>query len=137
MPRERAQQSARQEATRSTLDMEITHRDRAVWVSLSGILNREGLQSVLAGIAPLLGGRGRKIILDGSRLIHMDYRCTGPLLAWNRTLKQYGHHLYLRRWNDYLKAILVMEDWNRELVIPEPRLAHGRQSPLTPWQGRP
>lgn len=127
MPRESTQQSARQEAARSTLDMEITHRDRTVWVSLSGILDRPGLDAMLGRIALKLGDRGRRIVLDGSGLIHMDYRCTGPLLAWNRTLKQYGHQLYLRNWSDYLKAILVMEDWDRELGAPEPGLAIWRR----------
>lgn len=115
MPRESTRQSARQEAARSTLDMEITRRDRTVWVSLSGILDRSGLDVLIGRIALKLGSRGTRIVLDGSRLIHMDYRCTGPLLAWHRGLRQYGHQLYLKDWSDYLKAILVMEDWDREL----------------------
>ncbi len=137
MPRESAQQSARQEAARRTLDMEITHRDRTVWASLSGILDRPGLQQLVMSIAPLLGGRGRRIVLDGAGLVHMDYRCTGPLLAWNRILKQYGHQLFLNHWNDYLKAILVMEDWERELGGPETRLAKWRPRPGMPLSGRP
>ena len=137
MPRESTQQSARQEAARTTLDMEITHRDRTVWVSLSGILDRAGLQRLLAGIAPFLGDRGHRIVLDGSGLIHMDYRCTGPLLAWNRTLKQYGHQLFLRNWSAYLKAILVMEDWERELGAPEPGLATWRRPAAAPRTRRP
>ncbi len=136
MPRESAQQSARQEAARNTLDMEITLRDRTVWVSLSGFLDRDGLQLLLKRIAPQLGDRGRRIVLDGSGLIHMDYRCTNLLLVWNRTLKQYGHQLYLRNWSDYLKAILVMEDWDRELGASEPKLAMWRRSPVAPCLGR-
>lgn len=115
MPREMTLQSVRQEAADRTLEMEFQSRDRTVWVSLSGILDGPGLEKLISRVAPRLGGRGRRIVLDGRGLAHMDYRTTRTLLAWNRKLRDYGHQLYLSRWSDYLKAILVMEDWDREL----------------------
>ena len=115
MPRETTLQSVRQEAAGSTMDMEIKHRGRTVWVSLSGILDRPGLQELTTRLIPLLIGRGQRVVLDGQGLVHMDYRLTGHLLAYHRKLKEYGHQLFLHRWSDYLKAILVMEDWDREL----------------------
>ena len=66
----------------------------------------------------MLLGRGCRVVLDGSGLTHMDYRSTRDLIRWNRNLRQFGHQLYLQCWNDYLKAILCMEDWERELVLP-------------------
>ena len=115
MPRELTRQLDRQEALGSRLDISVRHTERAVWVSLSGILDRQGVARMISRVAPRLARRGCRIILDGQRLSHLDYRATHGLLAWNRKLRDHHHHLYLHGWNDYLKAILVMEDWDREL----------------------
>ena len=115
MPRELTRQSDRQEAAHSQLDYQIRHGDRAVWVSLSGILDRDGVEEMIGRVAPRLTQRGFRIYLDGTDLVHLDFRATQGLLAWNRKLRDYHHTLYLHRWSDYLKAILVMEDWDREL----------------------
>jgi anti-anti-sigma regulatory factor len=112
MPREGTRQPARQEAARSALDVQIRHTERAVRVSLSGILDRDGVAALAARVAPGRVGRGVRIVLDGSGLIHMDYRATRSLIAWHRRLHRRGHALFLQGWSDYLKAILVMEDWD-------------------------
>jgi hypothetical protein len=115
MPRELTRQLVRQEAAGSRLEIEVRHRERAVWVSLSGILDRQGVERMISRVAPRLASRGCRIILDGKRLTHLDYRATQGLLKWNRKLRDHHHKLLLQGWNDYLKAILVMEDWDREL----------------------
>jgi hypothetical protein len=115
MPRELTRQSARQEAAGNHTEFEIRHGDRAVWVSLSGILDRDGVAEIIGRVAPRLTQRGFRIYLDGTNLTHLDFRATQGLLAWNRKLRDFHHTLYLRGWSDYLKAILVMEDWDREL----------------------
>ena len=115
MPRELTRQLVRQEAAGSRLEIEVRHRERAVWVSLSGILDRQGVERMISRVAPRLASRGFRIILDGKRLTHLDYRATHGLLEWNRKLRDHHHKLLLQGWNDYLKAILVMEDWDREL----------------------
>ena len=120
MPRELTRQSVRQEAASSRTDLEIRHGERAVWVSLSGILDRDGVEEMIGRVAPRLTHRGCRIYLDGSNLTHLDFRATHSLLAWNRKLRDFHHTLYLHRWSDYLKAILVMEDWDRELgAVPQ------------------
>lgn len=115
MPRELTRQFDRQEAAGSHMEIDIRHRERAVWVSLSGILDRQGVERMISRVAPRLARRGCRIILDGSRLAHLDYRATHGLLAWNRKLRDHRHQLFLHGWSEYLKAILVMEDWDREL----------------------
>jgi len=112
MPREGTRQSARQEATRSTLDVQVRHTERAVWVSLSGILDRDGVAALAARVAPGPLAHGAHIVLEGAGLTHMDYRATRSLIAWHRRLHRRGHALFLQGWSDYLKAILVMEDWD-------------------------
>jgi hypothetical protein len=110
------------------LEIEVGRVDSAVRVTLSGILDEEGLQRVIGRVAPLLTGRGQRVILEGALLTHMDYRSTRALLRWNRNLRQFSHTLYLKGWNDYLKAILCMEDWDRELglpLAPAARMARG------------
>jgi len=115
MPRELTRQFDWQEAAGSRLEIEVRHKERAVWVALSGILDRQGVERTISRVAPRLAGRGCRIILDGTRLTHLDYRATHGLVMWNRKLRDHRHQLFLHRWNDYLKAILVMEDWDREL----------------------
>jgi hypothetical protein len=75
---------------------------------------------MISRVAPRLTQRGFRIYLDGANLTHLDFRATQGLLAWNRKLRDFHHTLYLRGWNDYLKAILVMEDWDRELGAVPP-----------------
>ncbi len=119
MPREMARQSVRQEAAgshRENLEIKVRHTDRAVRVSLSGILDRNGLEKVIGRVAPRLIGRGCKVVLDGSQLTHLDYRVTSQMVRWNRKLRQFGHQLFLQGWSPYLKAILLMEDWDSELA---------------------
>jgi hypothetical protein len=133
MPRELTRQSDRQEAAHSQLDYQIRHGERAVWVSLSGILDRDGVEEMIGRVAPRLTQRGFRIYLDGTDLVHLDFRATQGLLAWNRKLRDYHHTLYLHRWSDYLKAILVMEDWDSELgAVPRMQMSfgapHGREA---------
>lgn len=118
MPRELARQSARQEAAgshRDTLEVEVRQTDQAVRVTLSGILDRPGVEKLMGQVTRRLPARGCRIIMDGSRLTHLDYRATDRLVEWNRRLGQFGHQLLLHRWSPYLKAILLMEDWDSEL----------------------
>jgi hypothetical protein len=115
MPRELTRQFVWQEAKGSRLEITVRNKERAVWVALSGILDRQGVQRMISRVAPRLAERGCRIILDGKRLTHLDYRATHGLLIWNRKLRDHHHQLFLYRWSDYLKAILVMEDWDREL----------------------
>ncbi len=108
MPRESTLQAARQEATRSGMEIQVRQDDRAVRVALSGILDRDGVAALAGRVAPALAGRGCRIILDGSGLSHMDYRATNDLVSWSRRLRAYRHQLFLTGWSDYLKAILIM-----------------------------
>ena len=139
MPRELARQSVWQEATGShleILEVEVRQKDRTVRVALSGTLDKQGVENLISVIGSRLPGRGCRIVLDGSRLMHLDYRATASLVAWNRHLRQFRHQLYLQGWNSYLKAILMMEDWDRELADRAPvtstlrLLAEARGNPM-------
>ncbi len=116
MPREMARQSVWIEAKSSNLSIQVQQKDRTVRVTLSGIFDQPGMQQLAARVAPVLAETGCRVILEGERLTHLDYRVTRSLIRWNRNLKQFRHQLYLQGWNDYLKAILCMEDWSGELV---------------------
>jgi len=97
------------------LQIRISQAERTVRVSLSGTLDRAGMARLINRVAVRLDRRGYRIILDGSRLAHLDFRATSDLIRWHRRLGEFEHQLYLKDWSDYLKAILVMEDWDREL----------------------
>jgi anti-anti-sigma factor len=112
MPRESTLQSVRQEAARTQLEIRVRHKERTVWVALSGILDRDGVAALASRVAPELAGRGCRVILDGTGLTHMDFRATTDLIAWNRQLRDYRHQLFLQGWSDYLKAILIMGNWD-------------------------
>ena len=118
---ETTRQSARQEAARIDTEIQVRQDGRAVWVALSGILDRDGVAALAGRVAPALAGRGCRVVLDGSGLAHMDYRATADLVAWSRRLRQYRHQLYLQGWSNYLKAILIMGNWDAESG-PEPAL---------------
>ena len=98
-----------------SLQIRISQSERTVRVALSGSLDCDGVEKLISRVGPGLASRGFRVILDGSRLAHLDFRATRDLIRWNRRLRAFGHQLYLMDWNDYLKAILVMEDWDREL----------------------
>jgi hypothetical protein len=115
MSRELTRQLERRTDAGTRMEITVRHSERAVWVSLSGILDRSGVESLISRVAPRLARRGCRIILDGTRLTHLDYRATHGLVAWNRKLRDHHHQLLLHMWSDYLKAILVMEDWDLEL----------------------
>ena len=116
MPREMARQSAWQEPAGSSLNIQVKQIDRTVRVTLSGILDQQGMEQLPAVVAPRLRETGCRIILEGENLTHLDYRVTRSLIRWNRNLGQFRHQLYFQGWSDYLKAILCMEDWDGELA---------------------
>ena len=115
MPRELTRQLDIRTDAGNGIEITVRQSERAVWVSLSGILDRDGVETLISRVAPRLARRGCRIVLDGTRLTHLDYRATHGLVAWNRKLRDHHHQLLLHRWSDYLKAILVMEDWDLEL----------------------
>lgn len=114
--RELTRQSARQEAARSCFELDVRQKDRTVRVTLSGILDEAGVDRMVGMVAPRLTSRGFRVIVDGSALTHLDYRATASLVRWNKNLRLFHHQLFLSGWNDYLKSILIMEDWNSELA---------------------
>jgi anti-anti-sigma regulatory factor len=89
---------------------EIRQHEGVVRVALTGILDRETLQRVMQAVAPRLCRRGQRVVLDGNRLEHLDYRAAGELFAWNRALSDFGHALRLAGWRPYLKTILLLAD---------------------------
>jgi ABC-type transporter Mla MlaB component len=113
-----ARQSVRQEAAGShhdTLEVEVRHTDRAVRVTLSGILDEKGVRKMAQMVSRRLLGRETRIILDGAGLAHLDYRACADLLRWHRKMRGFGHQVFLQNWSSYLQAILLMEDWDNEL----------------------
>ncbi|MBU8870477.1 MAG: hypothetical protein KOO60_06400 [Gemmatimonadales bacterium] len=116
MPREMARQSAWQDTASTSLSIQVKQVDRTVRVTLSGTFDQPGMERLVAQVAPRLGETGCRIILEGINLTHLDYRVTPQLIRWNRMLGQFRHQLFLQGWNDYLKAILCMEDWDGELA---------------------
>ena len=95
--------------------IQITVRGRTVRVHLVGILDREGTTRMIQAANRVLLGRRYLVVLDGRRLSHLDFRCVAMLVRWSRGLSSFGHRLVLDNWNEYLRAILAMEDWDGEL----------------------
>ena len=108
MPRESTRRTPRFSLLEGGLDFEVQERGPVLRVTLSGELDRERLARLRRRIAPRLVRRGRRIVLDGHGLRHVDYRAVSALLAWHRQLRAFGHDLLLARWNGYLRTILVL-----------------------------
>jgi len=115
MPSEGILQQSPVSAIGLTPAKDFTVRGTTVRIHLAGVLDRSKLQDLMFRADGALLGRNRLVILDGSRLQHLDYRCVPTLVRWSRSLKTYGHRLHLAGWNQYLSAILAMEDWDDEL----------------------
>lgn len=130
MAREVIRQAASAATDRSRPRYRITVHGRTVRIHLAGLLDRAGLQRLMRQAAAVIDQRNLLIVLDGSRLVHLDYRCVPQMVRWSRSLRGYGHRLLLSGWNCYLTAILAMEDWDGELEdgfrrTPPARLAEG------------
>jgi anti-anti-sigma factor len=115
MPREVTRRSFELGGPGSGLDFEIRQHDLTVWVNLSGELTAKEFPRLVSEISSLLHHRGNRVVLDARRLRHIDYRTVKPLVEWNRKLHSKGQQLFLSNWNNYLRAILSVEDWDREL----------------------
>jgi hypothetical protein len=94
----------------------VEHQERAVWVTLSGILDGEGLDRLIRRVGPDLARGGCRVVLEGKRLLHLDYRAVTILVRWQRRLRERGHRIWLANWSEYLQMILAMEDWQGELA---------------------
>lgn len=115
MPSEGIRSTACGAATGANHSIPISVRGRTVRVRLTGILDRDGTACAIQVTNQYLAGGRWLVVLDGSALAHLDYRCVPMLVRWSRGLATFGHRLVLDRWSDYLKAILAMEDWDGEL----------------------
>lgn len=114
-PRESIRRHVAFEVLDGGVDFEIRERGATVWITLSGVLDAERLAPLMRRVVPLLHRRGRRVVLDGRRLMHLDYRCVPQLLAWSDGLRAFDHQLLLYGWNAYLRAILRVEDWGGRL----------------------
>lgn len=136
-PRETTRQSVRLEVLDGGLEFEIRERGATVWVSLSGALDGERLAELKRRVRPCLQCRERRLVLDGRRLLHLDYRCVTALLAWNDDLRSFSHQLLLYGWSSYLRAILTVEDWSQQLSPgPLPLSVGGAAAFAGPERGR-
>ena len=108
MPRETTRQPPHLHLLEGGLDFEIREHDGDVRVVLSGSLDHDLLARIISATTPRLARRDRRIVLDGSRLAHVDYRAVGTLTDWGRRLRAFGHALLLDGWSPSLRAILVL-----------------------------
>lgn len=110
MPRESTRRTPRLTLLEGGSTFEIQERGSVLRVALLGVLDRERLQALRRRVAPLLVQRGRRIVLDGHSLRHVDYRVAADLRHWNEQLKSYGHALLLAGWSPYLRTLLTLGD---------------------------
>lgn len=110
MPRESTRWTPRLTLLEGDVGFEVQHQGPVLRVTLLGVFDRDRLARLRRRIAPDLVRRGRRIVLDGRRLRHVDYRTVAPLTAWNAELRSYGHELLLSGWSSYLKTILLLGD---------------------------
>lgn len=90
------------------LNFEIRTMGQELLISLTGALDADMLTLLQASVAPRLSQRGRRVVLDGSRLDHLDYRVVPRLLDWHVMLKSFQHELLLADWSNYHKTILLL-----------------------------
>ncbi len=108
MPAETTRQLPHLQLLEGGLDFEIREHDEVVRVALSGTLDHDQLSRLKARLTARLPRRGRRIVLDGGALDHLDYRAVDALIAWARDLRTFGHRLSIVNWSPYLRAILAL-----------------------------
>ena len=128
MPRESTRRSTAFEVLDGGTSWELHEQGATAWVALSGVLDRDQLQRLIGRVRPLLRSRGRRVVLDARRLLHLDYRAVPALIAWNDALRAYSHELLLYGWNDYLRTILAVGDGGQRF---HPGSAHASAG----WRG--
>jgi len=124
MPRESTRRTPRLTLLEGGSTFEIQERGSVLRVALLGTLDHRRLQELRRRIAPHLVQRGRRIVLDGRRLRHVDYRVAADLRRWNDQLKSFGHALLLGGWSPYLRTLLALGDAPvaaSETAFPTPR----------------
>ncbi|MBD3219698.1 STAS domain-containing protein [bacterium] len=130
MPTEGIRSSTTSRTPRPNCQHRIKVQGRTVRIHLGGVLDRPGATRLIRSVNHLLIGGRCLVVLDATELVHLDYRCVGMLVRWQRGLRSFGHRLILENWNDYLRTILAMEDWDGELerrtLGPEPAGARVR-----------
>lgn len=115
MPSEGIRSSTASRTNMPNCQHRITVRGRTVRVHLDGVLDRQGATRLIRSVNHILIGARYLVVLDATQLMHLDYRCVAMLVRWQRGLRSFGHRLVLDRWNQYLRTILAMEDWDGEL----------------------
>ncbi len=125
MPRESTRRSTKFEVLDGGTSYELHEQGATAWVALSGVLDRDRLQGLIGRVRPLLRSRGRRIVLDGRRLRHIDYRAVPALIAWSDGLRAFNHELLLYGWNDYLRTILSVGDGGQRVSPCPVRLSPG------------
>lgn len=125
MPRESTRWTPCLTLLEGGIDFEVQERGSILRVTLLGELDRDTVVRLKRWIAPRLVQRGRRIVLDGRQLHHVDYRAVAPLIAWSDQLRGYGHQLLLSGWSTYLKTILLLGDVSPSLdsSVPARRAA--------------
>jgi len=108
MPRETTRHQPHLQLLEGGLDFEIREHGGDVRVVLSGNLDCDLLDHIIASTTPRLARRDRRVVLDGARLAHLDYRAVPALIEWGRHLRAYGHQLMIAGWRSYLRAILAL-----------------------------
>jgi len=131
MPCEGIRQPAAIAAPAPALEIRTTLRGRTVRVHLAGILDRRSVPRLIQEVQAVLPGPGCLVVLDGAGLVHLDYRCVGMLVRWSRTLRSWKQRVCLDRWNEYLTAILAVEDWDGEFADRSRSAAAGARWEIT------
>ncbi len=108
MPRETTRHQPQLQLLDGGLDFEIREHGGDVRVVLSGSLDCDLLDRIIARTTPRLARRDRRVVLDGVHLAHLDYRAVPALIEWGRHLRAYGHQLMIAGWRTYLRAILAL-----------------------------
>jgi ABC-type transporter Mla MlaB component len=108
MPRETTRHLPHLQLLEGGLDFEIREHGGDVRVVLSGNLDRDLLERIVPATTPRLARRGCRVVLDGARLAHLDYRAVPALVEWGRDLRAYGHRLLIAGWRPYLRVILAL-----------------------------
>ncbi|HID32161.1 MAG TPA: anti-sigma factor antagonist [bacterium (Candidatus Stahlbacteria)] len=103
--------------------MRVSVENEVCFLSLNGEIDEDSFKSVEAKLRELLRKGNTKLVLDLSRLKHINYQLIGSLIGWQKRYKDFGGDIKLVNVSAYIYDILRLYGFYPFEIYPTRRAA--------------
>ncbi|RKX70260.1 hypothetical protein DRP53_05660 [candidate division WOR-3 bacterium] len=103
--------------------MRVSVENEVYFLSLNGEIDEESFRSVEEKLKQLLKEGNVKLVLDLSRLKHINYQLIGTLIGWQKRFKDFGGDIKLVNVSAYIYDILRLYGFYPFEIYPTRRAA--------------